>query len=183
MKVSGNIKKFFHYAYPMQTALVTCLDGNDKTNVITIAWHTPISKKPPLYGISIAPGRYSHDLIKKSGEFVINFSPYHLVEKINFCGTHSGRKTDKISETNLTLTPSKKIKTSAIEECFAHFECKLYGSFIIGDHTLFIGEVINILIDDNAFLDDLIETKKIQPCYYIGDNIYTRIGTEKKKIS
>ena len=182
MKVNGNIKKFYHYSFPMQAVLVTCKNGKDITNIITIAWHTTISKKPPLYGISIAPSRYSHDLIKKSKEFVINFAPYALAEKINFCGTHSGRKINKINETNLTLIPGKKTKTPLIKECFAHFECKLYDEFTIGDHTMFIGEVVNILLDDDAFVNDLLENKKIQPCYYIGNNNYTTISNIKKKI-
>ena len=80
-----------------------------KTNIITLAWHTPISRKPPLYGISIAPKRYSHALIEKSKEFVINFIPYSLVEAAQFCGTHSGRSTDKLCKTGLTLAPSKKL--------------------------------------------------------------------------
>jgi len=182
MKVNGNMEKFYYYAFPMQAALVTCNDEKDKTNVITIAWHTTISKKPPLYGISIAPSRYSHDLIKKSKEFVINFAPYSLVEKVNFCGTHTGKKTDKIDETKLTLTPGGKIKTPLVEECFAHFECKLYDTLTLGDHTFFIGEVVNILADENAFVNGLLDNKKIKPTYYVGSNVYTTIDGNKKKL-
>jgi len=183
MKVNGNMDKFYYYAFPMQAALVTCNDEKGKTNVITIAWHTAISKKPPLYGISIAPSRYSHDLIKKSKEFVINFAPYSLVEKINFCGTHTGKKTNKIDETKLRLTPGEKIKTPLLEECFAHLECKLYDTLTLGDHTFFIGEVVSILADENAFVDGLLDNKKIKPTYYLGGNVYTTIDGNKKKFS
>ena len=115
MKVNGALKKFYQHAFPMPTVLVTCNDQKGKTNIITIAWHTTISKNPPLYGISIAPGRYSHDLIKENKEFVVNFVPYELVDKAHFCGTHSGKKTDKTSETKLTLAPSKKVKVPIIK--------------------------------------------------------------------
>jgi flavin reductase (DIM6/NTAB) family NADH-FMN oxidoreductase RutF len=165
----------------MQAVLVTCNDDKGKTNVITIAWHTTISKNPPLYGISVAPGRYSHDIIKKSKEFTINFVPYSLVEKVHFCGTHSGRSTDKIKETKLTLIPGQKIKTHLIEECFAHLECKLSNTLTLGDHTLFVGEVVNVLADENAFVNDLIDNKKINPPYYIGANKYTTINKTKKE--
>ena len=74
MKVKGKIEKFYHYAFPMQAAMVTCNDKDGKTNIITIAWHTPISKDPPLYGISVAPSRCSHDLILNSKEVFINIS-------------------------------------------------------------------------------------------------------------
>lgn len=181
MKVDGRMEKFYQYSFPMQTVLVTCNDENGKTNVITIAWHTPISKKPPLYGISIAPGRYSHDLIKKSQEFVVNFVHYNMVENAHFCGTHSGRSTDKIDKTTLTLQPSKKLKVPIIKECYAHLECKLAQILTVGDHTLFIGEVLTVQADENTFKNDLLMTNKTQPLYYIGGNSYTSIDKSKKK--
>jgi flavin reductase (DIM6/NTAB) family NADH-FMN oxidoreductase RutF len=180
MKKTGNIKKFNQYAYPMQTAIITVNDDKGRTNPITIAWHTPISKKPPLYAISIAPTRFSHRAIKHSKEFVINFAPFELVEKIHFCGTHSGRNTDKIKESGLDLENSEKIKTKYIKECYAHLECKLYRTVTLGDHVLIVGEVVNTKIDVNAFKEDVLDNKKIKPCYYLGDNSYTKIGDEKK---
>jgi flavin reductase (DIM6/NTAB) family NADH-FMN oxidoreductase RutF len=180
MKINGKINAYYHYAFPMQAVLVTCNDENKKTNVITLAWHTPISKKPPLYGISVAPSRYSHDLIKNSKEFVVNFAPYSLVEKVDFCGTRSGRKTDKIDETKFTLISGKKIKTPLIKECFAHFECKLYDTITAGDHTLFIGEIQNILYDKNYFDEDLLDNKNAKPAYYLGSHVYTTIDEKRK---
>ena len=64
MKVDGSLRNFYHYAFPMQAVLVTCKDG-EKTNIVTVAWHTTISAKPPLYGISLSSKRYSFELIKK----------------------------------------------------------------------------------------------------------------------
>jgi flavin reductase (DIM6/NTAB) family NADH-FMN oxidoreductase RutF len=182
MKIKCNIEKFYNFAFPMSTVLVTCNDENNKTNVITIAWHTTISKKPPLYGISIAPGRFSYDLIKKSGEFVINFTSFDLVDKVNFCGTHSGRKIDKIKNTKLTLIDSEKIKTPSIQECYAHYECILYDSFDLGDHTLFIGEVVNARVDDSTIDKDIIDNEKIQTCFYLGGNTYSRLDKNKKRL-
>jgi flavin reductase (DIM6/NTAB) family NADH-FMN oxidoreductase RutF len=176
MKVNGNLQKFYYYAFPMQAVLVTCNDENGKTNVITIAWHTPISKDPPLYGISVAPNRYSHGLIQKTKEFVINFAPYKIADIVNFCGKNSGINTDKIMKMNLNLEPSQKINTPVIKECFSHLECKLKEMLKLGDHTIFIGEVVNVMADKNAFKDDLLENKKIKPTYYIGGNIFTTIN-------
>lgn len=181
MKIDGNLGKFYQYSFPMQTVLVTCNDENGKTNVITIAWHTPISKKPPFYGLSIAPTRYSHDLIKKTKEFVINFVHFDMVEKAHFCGTHSGRSTDKVDYTKLTLAPSKIVKIPFIKECFAHLECKLVQDISMADHTLFIGEVVAVYADEGAFENDLLQVDRIQPLYYIGGNSYTTIDKVKKK--
>ena len=182
MKKIGDIKKFYYYAFPMQALLVTSTDKNGNTNIITIAWYAPISKKPPLFGISVAPQRHSHKLIEESKEFVVNFAPYDLVEKVNFCGTHSGRNTDKIKETGLTLIPSQKVKTKSIKECYAHLECKLYDNKVLGDHSFIIGEVLNIRIDENSFPEAVLDNKNIKPCYYLGSNIYTTISDKKEKI-
>lgn len=181
MKIKGTIEHYYHYAFPMQTVLVTCTDGQGNTNIITLAWHTPISRNPPLYGISLSPKRYSHGLIKKSKEFVINFIPYSLVEAAQFCGTHSGRATDKLFNTGITLIPSKHLSTPMIQEGYAHLECKLVKSIPVGDHTLFIGEVVAISADKNAFKDKLLRTDLIHPLYYIGDNAYTTLDRAKRK--
>jgi flavin reductase (DIM6/NTAB) family NADH-FMN oxidoreductase RutF len=181
IKVEGNIKKYYHYAFPMQTVLVTCNDDKGKPNIITLAWHTPISSKPPLYGIAIAPKRYSHRLIKKSKEFVINFIPYSLVKAAQFCGTHSGRSSDKLSKTGLTLAPSKKLSTPLINEGYAHLECKLVRSVCIGNHTLFVGQVIAVSADKGAFKNELLRTYQIHPLFYIGENTYTTVDKVKRK--
>ena len=179
MKINCDMKKFHNYAFPMPAVLVTCCNKKGETNVITIAWHTTISKKPPLYGISVAPSRYSHGIIQESKEFIVNFVPYSLVDKVHFCGTHSGRKTDKIKEAGLTLIPSKKIKTPVIEECYAHLECKLYDSLTLGDHNWLVGEVVNVMADEKAFIDDVLDNKIIEPTFYVGTNNYTTIDKNK----
>lgn len=181
MKIKGNLSNCHSYAYPMQAALITCNDKNNKTNIITLAWHTNISKKPPLYAISVAPSRYSHRLIKDSKEFVINFAPKSIIEKVHFCGTHSGRKTDKIKDTNLTLENIEDIKTPIIKECYAHLACKLFKAIELGDHTLFVGEVISVISDENAFTDDVLNNEIIEPCCYLGNNFYTTINKNKVK--
>ena len=181
MKIEGSIEKYYHYAFPMQTILVTCNDEHGKTNIITIAWHTPISRSPPLYGISLAPKRYSASLIEKSQEFVINFIPYSLVEAAHYCGTHSGKKIDKACKTGLTLVPSKKVSTPMIQEGYAHLECKLLKGISLGDHTFIIGEVVAVSSDENAFKDELLRTDTVHPVYYIGENAYTTLDRIKRK--
>ena len=179
--MNGDINKFYQYSFPMQAVLVTCNDNIGKTNIITIAWHTPISKKPPLYAISVAPNRYSYDLIKNSKEFVVNFVPVDLVEKVHLCGIRSGRKTDKFDKCEFTILNSKKINTPGIKECYAHLECKLYETKELGDHFLFVGEVVNVSANKNAFDSALIRNDEIQPTYYIGGNKYTTIDKQRKE--
>lgn len=181
MKIDCDMNKFHNYAFPMSTVLVTCNDKGGKTNVLTIAWHTTISKKPALYGISLAKQRYSYKLIKESKEFVINYATFDLVEKIHFCGTNSGRNVDKIKESNFTLIPSKKLKTPLIKECYAHLECKLNETYTIGDHILIVGKVVNVSKDEGSFIDDTLDNSKNQTCCYLGNNTYSKVDKIVRK--
>ena len=181
MKTEGTLEKYHHYAFPMQTVLVTCNDKKGKTNIITLAWHTPISRRPPLYGILLSPKRYSYGIIKNSKEFILNFVPYSLAKEAQFCGTHSGRSTDKRSQTGLTLLPSKMLSTPRIKEGYAHIECTLSKDITLGDHQLLVGKVVAVSADKDAFKDELLRTNHIHPLYYIGDNSYTTLDRAKRR--
>jgi flavin reductase (DIM6/NTAB) family NADH-FMN oxidoreductase RutF len=180
MKTPGNLPKFHQYAYPMQTILLTSNDSKGNTNIMTIAWHMPISSNPPLYGVSIAPKRYTHMLIESTKEFALNFVPYEYTYHAHFCGTHTGRTTNKQKETKLTFIPAQKISVPLIKECYAHLECTLKEQYTIGDHTLFIGEIVAVKKDDTAFSKDILNLKNINPACYIGANTYTTLSTTQQ---
>jgi flavin reductase (DIM6/NTAB) family NADH-FMN oxidoreductase RutF len=92
--------------------------------------------------ISIGKTRYSHDLIKKSKEFVVVFPNSKMVEEMLYCGTHSGRNVDKFKEAGLKIKKAKFVKPPLIEDCILNLECKVVNSLDTGDHTIFIGQVI-----------------------------------------
>ena len=146
MKINIEPGKYPYYTFPKMAALVTVMD-KDKPNIITLAWHSPLSFKPPLYGISIDSKRHSHNLIMDSKEFVVNFAPFGIVEKLHYCGRHSGRNVDKFRETGLTPVPAEKVNAPLIKECYSHLECRLAETKKCGDHTLFVGEVVNVAAD------------------------------------
>jgi flavin reductase (DIM6/NTAB) family NADH-FMN oxidoreductase RutF len=166
-----DLKMYYTYAAPLPTILVTTVDQDNMPNIITVAWHSPISIEPPLYGISLNPRRYSHGLIEKSGQFVINFPPFGLLEKVHRCGSVSGRTADKFRQTGLTSLPSEKVKPPGIAECYLHLECKVAGSAVFGDHTWFVGEVVGIRADEGLFEGGILNEKG-DPVLYMGKDIY-----------
>lgn len=180
MKSTGGTDKFYNYGFPIQAVLVTCKDKKDGVNVFTVAWHTPVSRYPPLFGIFVSKKRYSRDIIESSGEFVVNFMPFDLVEKVDFCGTHSGRDIDKIKETGLSLEKGS-IDTPYIGECTACFECEVFDHKKVGDHSFFIGKIKNVLYESDLFTDNILKIEKISPCFYLGGGIYTKISDFKKE--
>lgn len=118
-------------------------------SVCPCGWKMTTSISPVMMAISVAPGRFTHDLIANSGEFVLAWPGEDLAEATMFCGTKSGRDVDKFKEMNLTAVQGEQVKTPLIKECVANLECRLDGSLTTGDHTIFAGEVLAVWLNDD----------------------------------
>ncbi|TFF91548.1 flavin reductase family protein [Candidatus Thorarchaeota archaeon] len=157
MKKVMSTSSFMRMSGPQMTVIVTAMDpdSKDKKAAITLAWTTPLSMKPPLFGVSIAPNRFSHDIIKRAGVFTVNIPPLDYLKETEWVGRHSGKKVeDKLAEAGLTTRPGKSSgHTISINEALASFECKLVDEVTTGDHTLFVGEVVHAEAADEFFDD------------------------------
>jgi len=158
--------------FPKSVVLVTS-KADGKENVFSVAWHMPTSHEPPLVLISVAFSRFSHELIKKGREFVINVPSKELVEAVELCGRVSGRNVDKFELAKLTKVPSKKVSPPSIKECIAHVECRVVDSFITGDHEVFVGEVVYAQADEKAFRENCFTLKGRSPLLFLGKGKYT----------
>jgi len=158
----------------MHTVVVTCIGKTGKPNIITLAWAMPTSINPPLVAISIRPNRHSHPLIQETKEFVINIPTINILDAVLFCGRKSGKDHDKFKETRLTPTPAKKVKAPIIKECVAHLECKLQRRITTGDHSIFIGEIIQAYANKEAFTEEynLTKTKMV---FHTGGNHFATL--------
>lgn len=138
------------------TALVPCpaillsVAGEDTPNIITLSWAANICSKPPTIGLGIRPSRYSYDMVKSAGEYVINIPGTDLLESTKFCGTKSGRDHDKFAECGLTPIPATKINAPIIKECPINLECKTTDIICVGAHDLFIAEIVAVHIDEEV---------------------------------
>ncbi|MBI5229216.1 flavin reductase family protein [Candidatus Micrarchaeota archaeon] len=135
-----------HLMYPIHTVLVTSTDGKEKNNIIAVDWAMPVSFEPFLVVIAVGRCRYSHKLISKTKQYVLCIPPYELKEAVVYCGTHHGDEVDKFKETGLTQLKAEKVKAPLIKECIACVECKVVKAVDAGDHTLFVGEVVRVVI-------------------------------------
>ena len=152
-KVKVSISSSYKLLHPMHTVLVSCVGKRGRPNIITLAWAMPTSINPQLVAVSIRPERHSFALIEETKEFVVNIPTMDILKETLFCGRKSGRDYDKFKETSLTPLPAKKVKPPIIKECVAHLECKLHNQFATGDHTIFIGEIVEAYADKEAFTD------------------------------
>jgi len=176
-KVNVEFSLAYRLLHPMHTALVSCVGKNGKPNVLPVAWVMPTSRNPALVAISVAPSRYSHALIEETGEFAVNFPTVDIVEETLACGKKSGRKHDKFNETGLTPLPSRKLKAPIIKECIAHLECKLNSQFETGDHTIFVGEVIEAYANESVFTNKY-DIDKARMLFHLGGNVFATLDTK-----
>jgi len=149
-----------------------------RMNLMTAAWTTPISSRPKLVGVAIHPGRFTHDLIKRSGEFALNIPGRPLAEKVRLCGSVSGENVeDKFELAGLTPVEAKHVRAPLIEECLGHLECAVVDAIELGDHTLFVGEVVAAQAEEEAFDDYwLLEDEDTKPLHHLGGNFYGVLG-------
>ena len=157
--------------HPRLVVLVSCVDKGGKANVITLAWSMPVSINPPIVAISIAPKRYSHQLVEETKEFVINIPTMDIVQEtlLHAC-MH-------VKETRLTTLPAKMVKPPIIRECVAHLECKLEQQITAGDHTLFIGRVVTAYTDKEIF-NEKFDVKKVKLIYHMGGDEFVTLAPE-----
>ena len=165
--------------YPVPAVMVSCQREGEKPNIITVAWAGTICSDPAMVSISVRKERYSHDIIKDSGEFVVNLTTRKLCYATDYCGVKSGRNTDKFADMHLTPQQSVKIAAPAIKESPVNIECKVKDIIELGSHDMFIAEVVAVNVDEKL-LDskgalrlqdaDLIAYSHGQ-YYTLGDNI------------
>lgn len=143
--------------YPLPAVMVSCGDATT-SNIITIGWTGTINTNPPKTYVSIRPTRHSYDIIKSTGEFVINLTTLDLAKATDFCGVRSGRNVNKFEHCNLTATTSNVVNCPSIGESPVNIECKVYDIQELGSHHMFLSDVVSVTIDDTY----LSETGKLQ---------------------
>lgn len=166
--------------HPMHTVLVSCVGKAGKPNITTVAWAMPTSGNPPLIAISFAPGRHSHTIIEESQEFIVNIPTLELLQAVLACGAFSGRSFDKFKKANLTPIPGKMVKAPAISECIAHIECTVEDQFKTGDHTVFVGRIVEAYADMGVFAESY-DIKKARMLYHVGGNNFAILDPKPYK--
>lgn len=137
---------------PEPPVLVSC-GSMEVANLITIGWTGTICTQPSMVSISVRPERYSYQLIKDSGEFVINLPTRKLVRAVDWCGVKSGRDYDKFAEMKLTPLPASMVSCPILAESPVNLECQVTQVIPLGSHDLFLAKVTAVDVDE-ALLDE-----------------------------
>jgi flavin reductase (DIM6/NTAB) family NADH-FMN oxidoreductase RutF len=135
-------------------AVMASLGEGDEANIITIAWTGIINSRPPMTYISVRKERHSHDILMKTGEFVINLTTEAILRQTDWCGVRSGRDYDKWKETGLTKEPASVVKCPMIAESPVNLECRVTEVKELGSHDMFMAEIVKVHVDDSIIDED-----------------------------
>ncbi len=139
--------------YPTPVLIVGTYDGNGKPNVMAVAWGGICCSSPPCVTISLRKATYTYGCLMDRKEFTISLPSEAFIKESDYFGTVSGRKADKFADTGLTPIKSDVVDAPYVKEFPFILECKVIQVHEIGRHTQFIGEILNIKVDE-AVLDE-----------------------------
>ena len=143
--------------YPLPAILVSCGETPEEYNLITVSWVGTICTDPALCYISVRPERYSYDIIKRNGEFVLNLTNESMAQATDWCGVRSGKDYNKFKETGFTPQKGEKVNAPIIVEAPLSIECKVKEIIPLGSHDMFIAEVVNVQADSD-YIDPVTDS-------------------------
>lgn len=138
-------------AFRMFTTTVGLITTNGRRgpNVMAAEWTFNVSYDPFLISVHIAPGEATHDAIVETGEFGVSLVGEDQRVAMAFAGHFSRHEVDKLSSEVFETYPAKRIKVPMIRGCLLNAECKLVQRVRMGDHTAFVGEVVEFSLDSS----------------------------------
>jgi len=159
---------------PVPVVLVSC--GVDRPNLITLAWAGVACSEPPVIGIGVRPGRFSHPLIAEAGQFVVNIPRADQVGILDYCGNVSGRDVDKWAACGLTPAKASQVRVPLVAECPVALECRVIHCVSLGSHDLFLGQVVAVQADEELLTaEGRLDYTRAQLLAYVGGD-YWQMG-------
>jgi flavin reductase (DIM6/NTAB) family NADH-FMN oxidoreductase RutF len=150
-----------------------------RVNAMPAAWVVPLSKGPPLIGVSIQQSHLTHDLVVRSQQFAVSVPGRGIAEQVLRLGKLSGHDVDdKLALVGLHTMEAKEIDAPLIEEGLAWIECGVVDAFRVGDHTLFVGQVLAAMVQDQAFDEAwLLEEEELKPLHHLGGRLFSLLDS------
>lgn len=133
--------------YPLPSVMVSC-GTMENSNIITVGWTGIVNTDPPMTYVSIRKSRFSHQIIRETGEFVINLTSADLTRWCDYCGVKSGRNVDKFKETGLTKEKCQVVRAPMIAESPLNLECVVKEVKELPSHDMFLAEIVSVHIDE-----------------------------------
>lgn len=139
--------------YPLPAVLVTCGNEDSGYGIMTASWTGTVCTNPAMCYVSVRKERHSYQLIKDTMQFTLNLTTEAMAHATDWCGVRSSRDYDKWAATGLTPHAGVAVDCPSVEQSPVSIECRVTQILELGSHDMFIGEVLNVVVDDE-FLDD-----------------------------
>ncbi len=149
MKQDANLNSFIN---PEPYTIVSCRDKDGKDNALSIGFVANVGMDPTIIMIAVREERYSHHIIKESGEFVVNITTVDLEDQLEYLGIASGRDEDKLAD--IETIDADIVDAPLIENCPVNFECIVTDSITPGSHEVFFGKVVKVHCDEEYLKAD-----------------------------
>ncbi len=156
--------------FPTPLWCVGTYDQENQPNVMTIAWGGICCSKPPCVTISLRKATYTYDALLQRKAFTLSVPPEKHVKEADYFGIASGRDTDKFKDAGFTPVKSDIVDAPYVDEFSLILECKMIHHYEIGLHTHFVGEILDVKVDESV-LDESgkPDMKKINPIVFAPD--------------
>jgi flavin reductase (DIM6/NTAB) family NADH-FMN oxidoreductase RutF len=164
MKTSIGAKTLL-YTHP--DLIVGTYDREGKPNAMAAAWGGICCSSPPCVGVSLQKPRYSFSNIMEQKAFTISIPSEEYIAEADYFGIASGKSVDKFAATGLTPVRSDLVNAPYVGEFPVVLECRLVHTLELGVHTQFIGEILDVKVDEDVLDEDgKPDIKKIMPFIY-----------------
>jgi flavin reductase (DIM6/NTAB) family NADH-FMN oxidoreductase RutF len=171
--MSKQLWKAGNMLYPLPAVLVSCADREGHANILTVAWTGTICSDPAMVYISVRKSRFSHEILKDTGEFFINLTTEALAFATDYCGVKSGRDINKFEQLNLTPVMGILKYAPMIDESPVCIACEVTQVLELGSHDMFMANVKGVYADE-AYMDETgrFDLAKAAPMVYSHGQYY-----------
>jgi flavin reductase (DIM6/NTAB) family NADH-FMN oxidoreductase RutF len=179
--------------FPAPVLIVGTYDADGRPNAMNVAWGGICCSLPPCVTISVRKARYTYGSLLETKAFTVNIPGKKHVREADYFGNVSGKTEDKFAVTGLTPIKSEFVNAPYIKEFPVNLECKVVQVLELGSHTQFIGEILNIKVDDTlldinrpAMIEQIIPLiyDTNSSCYYsLGEKVLKAHSVSKEFLS
>ena len=166
--------------YPTPVFIVGTYDAEDKPNVMTVAWGGICCSKPPCVSIAVRKATYTYGNLQARKAFTVSIPSREHAAEADYFGLASGRDVDKFAVTGLTPVRAQSVDAPYVDEFPLVLECQIVHVAELGLHTLFVGEIMDVKVDEAALGEGgKPSVEKIRPFAWTpADNRYYALGDD-----
>ena len=156
--------------YPTPVFVVGTYDQEGKPNVMTAAWGGICCSVPPCVAIALREATYTYGNLMVQKAFTISLPSESYLKEADYFGMASGKNEDKFAATGLTPVKSDLVNAPYVQEFPFVLECKVIHHYKIGLHTQFIGEILDIKVEEKVLGEKGPDITKIKPVLWAPDS-------------